>query len=64
MTNQSLQFNSSLNELNTDELVAVDGGWAHAIPVIIAVGGVLTTVNEGWKFSSGFVQGFKAGFTK
>lgn len=46
-----------------NELIKVDGGVnRNAIPVIIGIGGVATTLNEGWKFSAAVWEGFKDGF--
>ncbi|MDM5353049.1 hypothetical protein QUF65_19710 [Lysinibacillus sphaericus] len=60
---ESLNVDSSFCELEMNELIEVDGGVnRNAIPVIIGIGGVATTLNEGWKFSAAVWEGFKDGF--
>ncbi|WP_042479079.1 hypothetical protein [Bacillus ndiopicus] len=59
----TLEFNSSLDELNQTELIEVEGGAVSALTVAGLVGGGIVLVNEVWKFSGGLVQGFKDGFS-
>lgn len=57
-----VQTNNHFFELNTEETMKVDGGVLPQWIVIAGtVGGLVATANELWKFSGGFVQGFKDG---
>jgi lactobin A/cerein 7B family class IIb bacteriocin len=60
MEKELMNFDSNLTELEFNEMLEIEGGvnpWA----VVAAAGGVVAGLNELWKFSGGFVKGFKDG---